>query len=306
MNVDNSSDPRDDLSTVTLILQILLAIGTLRYVNRTLSTMANNSWRWSPPSDWNWSKEIAVVTGGSSGIGDAIARQLADLGVRVAVLDIQECPTSDRISFYHCDVSSTESIAAAANAIRGDLGHPSILINNAGVHKPTTIMKTTESFLRKIVGVNLLAHWFTVKEFVPHMIQQNKGHIVSVASIASFIALPDGADYSATKAGSLSFHESLTLELRHFHKAYNVLTTIVHPNFVDTPLIQGASEGLKKQGLPMLTSDEVAEKIVSQIKSKQGGQLIIGGSFITTAVRSWPSWLQQLFRDILGRKLVKT
>ncbi|KAM5349741.1 hypothetical protein ACJ41O_006246 [Fusarium nematophilum] len=298
------------LSTVKTGLQVLLALGLLRHINKALNVMASNSWRVRAGQGWDWPNEIGVVTGGSSGIGRSIVERLVELGVRVAVLDVQDLPkelqTDHRVAFYRCDVTSVESVAEAADAVRRELGHPSILINNAGITQPTPILKMPESFLRRIFGVNLMSLWFTTQQFLPRMIQLNKGHVVTVASIASFVALATGADYSATKAGALSFHESLACELKHFYKAPNVLTTVVHPNFVRTPLVEGFVDRLQSSGVRLLTSDQVAIEVVNQIKSKRGGQLIVPKSASPiSGIRGWPTWLQELVRDSVGRGAVR-
>ncbi|KAI0903407.1 NAD(P)-binding protein [Ustulina deusta] len=302
--------PNLRLGTATTALRVLFALSVVRRLNRALNAMAANSWHLTASKGWDWPNEIAVVTGGSSGIGKLMVEKLAALGVRVAVLDIQDLPESmeknTRIRFFRCDVTSSESVAEAANAVRRELGHPSILINNAGITSPTTILKMSESYLRKIFGVNSLSHWFTVQQFLPHMIQMNKGHVVTVASIASFVALPTAADYSASKAAALAFHESLTTELKHCYKAPNVLTTVVHPNFVRTPLIEGWTDHLEKSGVHFLTGEQVAEPIVRQIKSRRAGQLIIPRSAtIVAGIRGWPTWIQELIRDVLGRSSLK-
>lgn len=295
-----------DLSTATAVLRVLFALSAIRQLNKAMSTMAANSWRLTASKGWDWPNEIAVVTGGASGIGKVLVEKLAALGVRVAVLDIQDPPKSmnndARIRFFKCDVTSPESIALAADAIRQELGHPSILINNAGITRPTPILKMPESFLRRIFGVNCLSLWLTTQQFLPRMIQMNKGHVVTIASIASFVALPMGADYSASKAGALAFHESLACELKHYYKAPNVMTTVVHPNFVRTPLVEDFADHLEHSGVRMLTSEQVAEPIVAQLKSCRGGQLIIPRSAsVIAGIRGWPTWLQELIRDILGR-----
>lgn len=247
-----------------------------------------------------------MVTGGSSGIGKDVVAQLAALGVRVAIFDIQEPPkelTADqRVSFYPCDVSSTKSVAAAADAVRRELGHPSILINNAGIARPAPILQTSETFLRRIFGVNCMALWFATQQFLPRMIQINKGHVVTVASMASFVSLATAADYSATKAGALAFHEALSSEIKHYYKSPNILTTIVHPNFVDTPLLEGFSDRLQRRGVHLLTSKHVARQIVARIESKRGGQLFIPGTASSVSgIRGWSSWAQELLRDTIGR-----
>lgn len=135
------------------------------------------------------------------------------------------------------------------------------------------------------------------------MIQTNNGHVITVASIASFVTLPTGADYSASKSGALALHESLACELKHYYKAPNVLTRVVHPNFVRTPLLEESSDYLERSGVRMLTAEQVAGPVVAQLESRRGGQLIIPRSASSTSgIRGWPTWLQELLRDILGRQ----
>ncbi|KAK0643956.1 hypothetical protein B0T16DRAFT_416915 [Cercophora newfieldiana] len=299
-----------DSRTATTALWAAFILGTIIRVNRSLNIMASNAWRTSPEKGWDWPKEVAVVTGGSSGIGKSIVEQLTALGVRVAVWDVQGLPedlkANSRVRFYHCDVTSSESVGTAADAVRLELGHPSILINNAGVAQPGTILKMNEKFLRKILGVNLMSMWFTTQQFLPSMIENNKGHVVTMASLASFVALATAADYSATKAGALSFHESLTSEIKHLHKAPGILTTVVHPNFVKTPMIAHFSDKLEKAGVQLLTGDQIADEVVGQIKNKRGGQLIIPKSLsLVSAIRGWPTWVQEVVRDSIARGSVK-
>ncbi|KAK4251303.1 hypothetical protein C7999DRAFT_28034 [Corynascus novoguineensis] len=291
-------------------LRVLVGLGVVRTVNRVLNTMAANSWRLTAAPGWDWPNEIAVVTGGSSGIGKGIVERLAGLGVRVAVLDIQELPKelqgNPRIRFFRCDVTSSESVATAADAVRKEFGHPSILVNNAGIARTAPILKADEAFLRRILGVNLMSMWFTTQQFLPRMVQVNKGHIITVASIASFVALATAADYSATKAGALAFHESLASEIKHQYKARNVLTSVVHPNFVRTPLIQDFSARLESAGVRLLTSDQIADEVFAQIKSRRGGQLVIPSSATgVSGIRGWPTWLQELLRDGVAAGAVK-
>lgn len=298
-----------NLATIRTALQIILGLGILRSINEALNTMAHNSWRIRAGKGWDWPKEIAVVTGGSSGIGKCIVERLTALGLRVAVLDIQDLPkdlqANPRVSFYHCDVTSTESVAEAADAVRREVGHPTILINNAGITQPTPILKMPESFLRRIMGVNLMSMWFTTQQFLPRMIQLDKGHVITVASIASFVALATAADYSASKAGALSFHQALTSELKHLYKSPNVLTTVVHPNFVKTPLVEDFMDRLEGNGVRLLTADQIAIEVVAQIKSRRGGQLIVPSSVSGVAgIGGWPAWIQELLRDTIGKTAV--
>ena len=100
--------PTLNLQMINKVLLIWTSLSILRSINRILNVMAHNSWRLSPASNWSWTNEIAVVTGGSSGIGLSIVQRLTAMGIQIAVLDIQDLPkelqTNDRVKFYRCDV----------------------------------------------------------------------------------------------------------------------------------------------------------------------------------------------------------
>ncbi|KAH0596037.1 hypothetical protein MHUMG1_05896 [Metarhizium humberi] len=297
--------PNFNIDVAKNVLQVLLGLGVLKTINQGLSSMAANSWRVTAAKGWDWPSEIAVVTGGCSGIGYCIVKRLVARRVKVAILDVQDPPkdfaADPLVRYYKCDITSPDSVAKAADAIRKDLGHPSILVNNAGITRPLPILEMPQDFLHKIFDVNCLSHWTLVQQFLPHMIKVNKGHIMTVASMASFIALPKGADYSATKAAALSFHESLAIELKHVYKADSVLTSVAHPNFVRTPLVQDFGHHLEEGGIRMLTPDGVAGVITDQIFRKRGAQLIIPDKQSSlTGIRGWPTWLKVILLDQLG------
>lgn len=114
-----------------------------------------------------------------------------------------------------------------ANQIRREHGDPTILINNAGVAFGETLLDAPEEHIRLTMEVNTLSHYWTVKEFLPAMIQKDQGHIITVASIASFVSVGELAAYASSKAAALAFHESLTQELRHWYKAKKIRTRSV-------------------------------------------------------------------------------
>ncbi|KAK7994510.1 hypothetical protein PG991_016098 [Apiospora marii] len=298
-----------DLQTLTRILGFLATVGVIRKTNAALNAWATNNWQIRAGQSWNWPSEIAVVTGGCSGIGKAIAEALASHGVRVAVLDVQDAPkehvTNELLTYFRCDIASPAAITEIADRIRHELGHPSILVNNAGITGSHTILKTPDAFLGRIFDVNLLSHWRLVRQFVPDMVARNKGHVVTVASVNSFLTNSANADYVATKAAALAFHEGLASELKIWYKAPGVKTTIAHPSWVRTPLIEAAilKSGQDPKILEsMLRPEEVAEVIVRQIISRRGAQLFIPSA---AAPISWlkglPNWVQELVRDAFGK-----
>ncbi|KAK5047534.1 hypothetical protein LTR84_006631 [Exophiala bonariae] len=196
-----------------------------RWLNAILSRRASNN----SVSDhtWNWEKEIVLLTGGSGGIGSIVARKLGERKVKVIVVDVH--PPKSSLSanqyYYQVDITSSEAIQKFASQLRNDHGDPTVLINNAGVGNAIPIIELPEAALRKVFDVNIISHFLLLKEFLPSMIRANHGHIVTVASMASFAAQAQNVDYAATKAGALALHEGLGQEIKHTYRAPKLRTT---------------------------------------------------------------------------------
>lgn len=100
-----------------------------------------------------------------------------------------------------------------------------MLVNNAGVAYEGTVLEEDEVKIRRTIEVNTLAHFLTVREFLPAMINNNHGHVVTIASMASFLGLGEMVDYCCSKASALAFHEGLGQELKYWYKAPRVRTS---------------------------------------------------------------------------------
>jgi all-trans-retinol dehydrogenase (NAD+) len=306
-----------DLRGARATLSVLFALGLARLANGALSQAASNAWRWSRAPGWSgdWSGEVAVVTGGCSGIGLRIVERLVQLGARVAILDVQELPAGDQegsdlrdsplVRCYRCDVSSAASVAEAGRALRSNFGAaPSVLVNNAGIIHLGPILGPSEAELQRMFGVNCVALWLTTQEFLPAMVARGRGHVVTMSSTSAFSGIPGGAVYAATKTAAMSFHEALGAELRHLYGAPGVLTSVVHPNFTSSPMIPAGGIGgeLRRQGVKLLTPDEVADAVVARLRSGRGGQVVVPErETFVYGLRGWPSWAQEMVRDGLGR-----
>lgn len=176
---------------------------------------------------WNWQREIVVVNGGSSGIGALIANQLADYDIQIVILDVKPPERTTlqlrNVSFYQTNATpSVTDISNLAWTIRQEVGYPTVLVNNiggTGFSKP--IFEESEAAIRATFDANTTALLW-VKELVPHMVRQNHGHVVTVAS---FETQASSAGYNCTKAATLAFHEGLKQELKHRYKASRVRTT---------------------------------------------------------------------------------
>ncbi|EKG10576.1 Short-chain dehydrogenase/reductase SDR [Macrophomina phaseolina MS6] len=298
--------PQITLPRILAILKGLVAVGLVGHLNAWLNSLATNGWSVSSDAHrWIWPREVAVVTGGCSGIGEVIVKRLLQKGIKVAVLDVQPLPKtleSSNTFYRHCDITDPNAVTKAADDVRSALGHPSILVNNAGVGSAHTILETTPEQLHKIFGVNLLSHWYTCQAFLPNMIKNDKGHVVTVASMASFVTVANITDYAATKSGALAFHEGLTQELRHRHNSPNVHTTVVHPNWVKTPLVADFVDHLERNQGKLLTAEDVGAAVADQVFACRGNQLFLPKPLKTASgIRAFPNWIQERARDGVSR-----
>lgn len=202
------------------------------------------------------------------------------------------------IRYYRCDVTSRDDIHNASAAIRSELGPPSILINNAGIGNAYTILDIPTEALRNLFEINIISQWSMIQEFLPDMLAKKKGHIMSVASLASFVALAGAVDYSATKAALLALHEGLNQELKYRYKCPEIKTTIVHPGWTRSAITshEAIKAGLERAGASLLEPEDVADAMVKQIIAAKGGQIVLGPQ-ISPKIRAFPMWLQEIVRD---------
>lgn len=293
------------LATPELALRIAFALGCLQTINRLISSASINGGRVKASSHWDWPTEIAVITGGCSGIGHCTVNRLIKRRIKVAILDIQGLPEDLKdhplVRLYKCDITSPEAVAKAAERIVREVGQPTILINNAGIMNADPILSLPRAKLQRIFEINVLSLWTTVQQFVPDMIAKNKGHIITIASIASYVNMASATDYSATKAATLSFHEGLRTELKCIHKADQVLTSSVHPSFVRTPFMDEVVDKINEERIECLTPEQVAYQVVALLFSRRSGQAIIPNNVsVVSSIRGWPTWLQERLRDEFG------
>jgi NAD(P)-dependent dehydrogenase (short-subunit alcohol dehydrogenase family) len=188
----------------------------------------------------------AIVTGGASGIGLAVAQRLADSGAQVALWDLSEAALAQAarelggaIRTFPVDVCNREQVDTAFEATSQALGKVDVLVNNAGITGPnaTTWEYPVEAW-DKVLQVNLTGTFLCCRAVVPHMLKNAYGRIVNVASVAGKEGNPNAPAYSASKAGVISLTKSLGKEL-----AQNGITVnCVTPGAVKTPIFDQMSE----------------------------------------------------------------
>ncbi len=177
--------------------------------------------------------KVAIVTGGSEGIGAAIAKGLATAGATVAIVNrshpdraaavVEAITAAGGVAeSFVADCSQVPAIEAVVDAVVGRFGGVDILVNNAGVFRPVSIEATSEDIWDSQVALNLKGAFFFVRSVLPHM-ERRGGKVVNVSSIAGEAGFPSAAAYCASKGGLTNLSRALALELAGRNINVNVL-----------------------------------------------------------------------------------
>lgn len=235
--------------------------------------------------------QVAVITGGASGIGFGLARALAGRGVRLVIADVRpdglaSAAASLRASGadvtpVEADVADEAQVRAVADAALAAYGQADLVCNNAGVVCPAAPMwEQDPAAWKRMIDVKMLGVIHGVRVFAPLLIQRGTGHILNTASAGGLGPLPGRTPYTGTMHAVIGLTETLDLELR--EAAPGVGATVLCPGLVDTPLgvnsaalgaftlPSGAGTGMRAQAAAqggILTPAEVAEEALAAIEA---------------------------------------
>lgn len=188
--------------------------------------------------------KVAVVTGGSRGIGRAIALELAERGAAV-VVNYNKSPEAaeevvkqiqaggGKAAAFQADVSDFKQAEALIKFAVETFGDLSILVNNAGITRDQLIMMMPESDWDAVINTNLKSTFNCSKAAVKHMMRKRTGRIINMASVAGQMGNPGQTNYSASKGGQIAFTKALAREVA----ARNITVNAIAPGFVDTEIL---------------------------------------------------------------------
>lgn len=176
---------------------------------------------------------VAIVTGGASGIGDAIAARLQQGGARVAVFDLQPDAAAHADVAIAVDVADDDSVRAGVERVATELGRVDIVVNNAGIGAQGTIESNGDAEWHRVFDINVLGMVRVARAALPYLRASPAGAIVNTASIAATAGLPERALYSASKGAVAALTRAMAAD----HLREGIRVNAVNPGTADTPWI---------------------------------------------------------------------
>src|SRR5712692_2784836 len=239
----------------------------------------------------------ALVTGGSRGIGRAVALALAEEGADVAVNYVSSEAAAGNVAqnitkmgrqaiLAQADVADYPDTYRMAQEVLAEFGHLDILVNNAGINSDKTFVKMDHASWRKVLAINLDGVFNCTKVFIDQMLQRSYGRVVNVTSVIGQIGNFGQANYAASKAGVAAFTKSLAKELA----GKGVTVNAVAPGFIETEMVSGIPEKVRSRLLEQIplrrfgTAEEVGRAVVYIVSSDgdyiTGTELSINGGLL--------------------------
>jgi 3-oxoacyl-[acyl-carrier protein] reductase len=216
--------------------------------------------------------KTAIVTGAARGIGLEIARQLAEGGARVVLVDVLEdqlkeaagnLPGAEEVLTFAVDVTDEAAVEALFDEVIEKAGRVDILVNNAGITRDDLLLRMDADEWDLVMAVNLKGTFLMTKHASRYMVRQKAGRIVNMASVSGLVGNPGQANYSASKAGVVGFTRTVARELAR----KNVCCNAVAPGFIDTEMTRVLPEKAKENALAAIplkrmgTVEEVARTV---------------------------------------------
>lgn len=260
------------------------------------------------------SGQVVVITGGGSGIGRILAVKFADKGCTPVIWDLNQegmRQTVDEVRrftgrschYYACDVSDRKAVYETMARVKADVGPVNILVNNAGIVNGKRLMDMEDERMVKLMEVNTMSHFWTVKSVLQDMMDRNEGHIVSISSIAGLSGACNMTDYCASKHAAIGFMEALMFELN-ADGFTGVKTTTVCPWYINTGLFAGVDPGI----VPFLEPEYVAESVVDAVLRNQAVLFMPKALYFLLVLKAMmpTKALIHLFKGLNGHKHMET
>lgn len=238
----------------------------------------------------------AIVTGGTRGIGLAIAKEFLKEGASISIWGVSEevgkksaqelslTASQGKISFNKIDVSNSHEVRQGIEDFMKEFGNIDILVNNAGITRDALLMKLSEEDWEKVLRVNLFSAYYTCSAVIRYMMKAKKGKIINISSVVGLHGSPGQTNYAASKAGLIGFSKALAKEVA----SRNINVNCIAPGFIGTDMTKVLKQELidywlelipmKRMGSPeeiakaaLFLASSSSDYITGQVLSVDGG-----------------------------------
>ncbi|MGW6375845.1 SDR family NAD(P)-dependent oxidoreductase [Rhodococcus sp. NPDC055112] len=268
--------------------------------------------------------KVVVITGAGSGIGRALALNLAEKGARLALSDFDSVGLTEtvrqaealgaEVRSDHLDVTQREAVLQYADAIAEHFGKVNQIYNNAGIAYHGEFEKSEFKDIEKIMDVDFWGVVNGTKAFLPHLVASGDGHVVNVSSLFGLLSMPGQSAYNSAKFAVRGFTESLRQEM--LIAKHPVKVTCVHPGGIKTAIARNATAG---PGEDLAAFSEFFDKKLARTTPEQAAKVIVNGvqkgkarvligadaKFLDAWVRLVGSSYQRVVAEIAGRVMPK-
>ena len=226
--------------------------------------------------------KVVVITGAGSGIGRALAVEVASRGSLVAISDVDEAGLAETVELVKAagapevrsdrlDVSDRAAFATYAAAVREQFGRVNVVVNNAGVTMTGDFEEISYDDFEWIMGINFWGVVTGTKEFLPHLIESGDGHVVNISSLFGLISTPGQSTYNSSKYAVRGFTEALREEM--LIAGHPVGVTCVHPGGIKTGI---SRNGRKTASQDAEAVDRLFEKKLARMEPERAAEIIVG------------------------------
>lgn len=216
--------------------------------------------------------KVAVITGGTRGIGNAIAKKYAENGANLAVIATKDNEKAQAaieelkkngtdVKLYLCDIKNADQVASVSEAILADFGRVDIVVNNAGITRDNLLPGMSIADIDDVIDINLKGTMYVTRSFIRNFIKRKGGNVINISSVVGLMGNKGQANYAASKAGIVGFTKTVAKE----YGRKNIRCNAIAPGYIATEmtaqLSEAQTEELKKQ-LPLTrlgTPEDIAE-----------------------------------------------
>lgn len=243
-------------------------------------------------------KKVALITGGSRGIGKKVSEEFAKNGYNLVINYVSDNTNLEelekefknlgaKVLFIKTDVTNYEACSEMVNKAIETFGKIDVLVNNAGITKDSLLIRMKEEDFDKVININLKGTFNMTKNVVPFMIKQKEGKIINISSVVGVVGNAGQANYAASKAGIIGFTKTLAKELA----SRNIRVNAVAPGFIQTDMTDVLKDNvkeninnqipLKRMGTPQevanvvyFLADDLSSYITGQVINVDGGMVM--------------------------------